>query len=183
MFNTLLFPVLFLLLAALVCWVIIGCKGWWHAKFWLINITAVFVFILWSSVGSYLGWPYGGGIPDRFRLVGFVSNEPKCLYVFGESEVESGLGLKTLFSYKSDDIMRYYRLPYNKKMHEQLESAMERVNKGQYVIMSKGKILNSDDLKSITEFEGLFEESVNSADVEYYFYIMPPNKIFKKPEN
>jgi hypothetical protein len=183
MFNTLLFPALFLLLAALVCWVIIGCKGWWHAKFWLINITAVFVFILWSSVGSYLGWPYDGGTPDKFRLLGFVSNEPKCLYVFGESEIESGLGLKTLFSYKSDDIMRYYRVPYSKNLHEQLSAAMERVNRGQYVIVSRGKILDTKEVRDVSEFESLFEDSATSAEVEYYFYIMPPSKIFKKPEN
>jgi hypothetical protein len=33
-----------------------------------------------------MGWPTSEGLPARMRLMGFVPNEPDCLYVLGESE-------------------------------------------------------------------------------------------------
>lgn len=189
MIFALTFPILFLILGVLCAWIVIGCKGYWAAKWWLINFVCIFCLILWFSVSSYLGWPSDSEMPSEFRLMGFVSDEPKNLFILASRDVKEGVSLQKLFEYRTQDKLRLYKAPYDKEFHKNLEAAMERVNKGSYVIVSKNKILDADDLKQFNKVHDLLDglERWNSdggskSDNLYNFYIMPPSKLMKKPD-
>jgi len=124
---TLTFPVLFLLLGILCAWITIGCKGWWAAKFWLINFICIFFLILWFSVGSYLGWPSDSVMPVDFRLLGYYAEEPKHLYIMGTREDKDSFSLNKIFEYNSPDKLRLYKAPYKV---QDLLGGMERLNEG-----------------------------------------------------
>ena len=184
MFGVLVFPLLFLVLGIMCCWILIGIKGWWQAKFWLINLTFLFFVILYFSVSSFMGWPTSEGLPARMRLMGFVPNEPDCLYVLGESEDKQS-GIASFFGYKSPDNLRLYKFPYNKQMHSELESAMERVNSGNYVIMSKERVLDAEEIKGFKKSVDDLRDMLGNTlfDPTYNLYIIPLNKIIKKPNS
>jgi len=177
MSNALLFPVLFLLFAVMVLWIIVGCKGWWQAKFWLINISIIFVFILWTTIVSHMGWGLPYPLPNKFRLLGYHSEEPKNLFVLVEMAEEKSFRLNEIFDYKSEDDVRLYKIPYNKKFHQQLDAAMERVQNGGIVFGSRSRILDAE------EINGMQSNSVSGTqtDVDHNFYIFPPSKMFQKP--
>lgn len=175
--STLLFPFMFLLLASLLLWIIIGLKGWPTAKMWLINITAFFVIIFWLGVKSYMGWPADEILPSQMRLVYFMPNEPESLYVLGEECDEVGLHTHSwydFFFYNPKDKVRMFKIEYCKNLHKKLEQAMEEVNKGGYVLLSR---------KELPERE-LFKGEANEGSIPnmpFNAYILPPDKIIKKP--
>lgn len=185
--GTLLFPILILIFFALLLWLVIGCRGWWMAKFWLINISLAFVLVFWSSLNSYLGWPTESEMPETFRFISFFPEEPKNLYIMidkhGEDKEPSFL---EHFNYKSSDTIRLYKLPYNKEMHEKLEAAAERAMKGGYVIGSKGKILDAEQIRNMQKDNNSSQGQLDSGSIGGYlggleFYILPPSVFMKKP--
>lgn len=180
MTSTLLFPIIFLLFGAAICWIIIGCKGWWAAKFWFINICCIFVFILWMSIISYMGWGVPIPLPDKFRLVSFCSNEPETIYVLTEKvDYDKKIKIKEIFDYRDPDGIRLYKIPYNKKFHEQLEQAMEKVVRGAIVIGSRTRLLDADEINGMGGDDN--QNGPTRADGEHGFYILPPTKMFTKP--
>lgn len=178
MINTLLLPILFLIFGVMILWIIIGCKGWWPAKFWLINIASILFFILWTTIISYMGYGVPRPLPEKFRFLGYFSDEPKSLYVLTELEQEKHFKINEIFDFKSDDAIRLYRIPYNKKMHQQLESAMERLQRGAIVFGSRTRILDAEEINGMNQ-DGTMGPPSN--DQEHNFYILPPAKMFQKP--
>lgn len=189
MLNALFFPVLFLITFALLIWIVIGCKGWWAAKFWLMNVSLLFTIIIWHSVSSYLGYPSKDILPDQFKLINFYSDEPKSIYIVTDEHENKKISFQYLFKYKSEDTIRLYKVNYNKDFHKKLELAMERVNAGAYVVVSKNKIYDAEELKrfsSLVEAENQFStlgENHNSPLENYNMYTFPPAKFMKKPES
>lgn len=185
--GTLAFPALILVFFALILWIIIGCKGWWFAKFWLINISLIFVLIFWHSISSYLGWPSEEPLPETFRFLAFHPDEPKSLYVLTDKhEGQEKFSLGNVFSYKSDDTIRLYRIPYSKDMHEKLEAAAERAMKGGYVIGSKNQILDAEQLRNLQKDAQNQGRDAGGNELGGYlgglnFYILPPSLFMKKP--
>lgn len=186
MANTLFFPILFVLLTSILLWIVIGCKGWWTAKFWLMNLALMFTFVVWFSLSSYLGYPSTQQLPSQFRLISYVSNEPVCLYILLDRHGDDKFSFTNLFRYKSEDTLRLHKTPYDAKFHKELEAAMERVNKGNYVVVSKNKILDAEELKrynNILESDGDETGTRGSPMDNYKLYVFPPSKFVKKPEN
>lgn len=183
--STLLFPLIFLIMGCLLLWILIGCKGWWSAKWWMMNLTAIMILLLWKSVTSYMGWPTDTETPETFKLVGFYSQEPKALFVF--ADVEGEIGRKSIldyFCYESNDPVRLYKLPYNKELHENLEAAMERILKGGYVIASKQKILDAEEIRKYQkeqQNQGSSNSGAESLAERLNFYVLPPSIFMKKP--
>ena len=181
MSNALLFPIIFLFFSSIVLWIVIGCKGWWQAKFWLINISFILVFVLWTTIISHMGWGYPSSLPDKFRLLGYHSDEPKNLYILVGIEEEKKFNWKEILNYKSDDVTRLYKINYNKKMHQQLDAAMERVQRGGIVFGSKTRILEAEEINGMQNLES--NVSGTPTDENHNFYIFPPSKMFQKPNN
>ncbi len=164
----------------------IGCKGWWAAKWWMMNLTAVMILILWRGITSYMGWPTEAAPPETFKLVGFYSQEPKALFIL--ADVEGSNQEKNVFDhflYNSGDPIRLYKMPYDKEMHKDLEAAMERILKGGYVIASRKKIFGAEDIKNFQDSQqnGGGEKSNGGSSLaeRINFYILPPSFFMKKP--
>lgn len=186
--GTLLFPVLFLTISIICLWIIIGCKGWWIAKFWLINFTMIFGLLFWTSLSSYLGWASDIGLPEKFRLVGFHSQEPESIFLLTDKHTSEGdASFLNAFYYKSKDTIRLYKIPYNKEMHEKLEKAAERIMKGGYVIGSKDKIMDAEEIQILEKKSDDIENdhqkkqgSLTKSD-SFNFYLLPPSLFIRKP--
>jgi hypothetical protein len=188
--GTLLFPILFLIMSVLCLWVIIGCKGWWAAKFWLINFTLIFGLLFWTSLSSYLGWAVDNGLPDKFRLVGFHSQEPEAIFILTDKhEDKKTTSIMDTFAYTPKETIRLYKIPYNKKMHEKLEQASERIMKGGYVIGTKDTILGAEEIRGMEDKSGdpnnaganKASGSLSKSDL-FNFYILPPSLFIRKPQ-
>lgn len=175
--NTLLFPVLFLLLGVILLWIIIGIKGWFNAKMWLINIVTFFVILLWFGVRSYMGWPADEHLPEQIKLAGMISDEPKSLYIIGQKHDNYDLFTHSWYDfvfYKPDDSARMYKISYSKEAHKNLEQAMEIVQKGGYVVLSRKDM----DGKKVSDKAG--GESI-TRNADFMVYELPPSKLIKKP--
>ena len=182
--NTLFLPLMFLLLAILLLWIIIGCKGHLTAKIWTINVTIFFTAILWVGIDSYTGWPSTSPMPNHGRLMNVISNEPDSIYVLLENHADCNLyyeDWQDFVYYKPNDTARLFKLQYDKNMHRQLEAAMEEVKKGRYVILSRFKMNKYED--------GKIEDNAKEGDgsltknADFRFYILPPSKFVSKPTN
>jgi hypothetical protein len=70
-------------------------------------------------------------------------------------------------------------------MHSELESAMERVNSGNYVIMSKERVLDAEEIKGFKKSVDDLRDMLGNTlfDPTYNLYIIPLNKIVKKPNS
>jgi hypothetical protein len=181
MTNTLLFPILILIFGVMILWILIGCKGWWTAKFWIINIACILFFVFWTTLISYMGWGVPQPLPDRFRLVGYSSDEPVSLFVLTELEKKNEFNIKNIFDYKSEDSIRLYKIPYKKQLHQQLESAMEKVMRGALVYGSKTRILEAEEVNGMSSLDGDSQGGLNGND--HSFYVLPPSKMFQKPKD
>lgn len=182
--NTLFLPLLFLLLAILLLWIIIGCKGHLTAKIWTINVTVFFTAILWIGIESYTGWPSTDPIPSQARLIQVVSNEPKSIYVLLENHSDYNLYYEDwhdFIYYKPSDTARLFKIPYDKNIHKQLESAMDEVKKGKYVILSRFKVGKYEDNKIEEKSDDGDGSLTRSAD--FRLYVLPPSKFVFKPTN
>ena len=185
--GTLLFPAIFLVFGVLMLWILIGCKGWWFAKFSLMNVIAVFILLLWRSLDSYTGWPTEANMPEPFRLVGFYAQEPRWIFLLVENDDEDEKkSLLSSFDYQTEDTVRLHKLPYDKNMHENLEAAAERIMKGGYVVGTKKKIFGAEELRKLERGE---QDGSPNADANslapylggYNFYVLPPALFMKKP--
>lgn len=182
--NTLFLPLLFLLLAILLLWIIIGCKGHATAKIWTINVTIFFVAILWVGIESYTGWPSNNPMPNQGRLIQVVVDEPNNIYVLLENHADSVLyyeDWQDFIYYKPNDTVRLFKIPYNKDMHNQLEAAMDEVKKGRYVILSRHKMNKYEDSKVQNHDRDGDGSLTRNAD--FRFYVLPPAKFINKPTN
>jgi hypothetical protein len=179
MANTLLLPIIFLIFGVMILWIIIGCKGWWSAKFWIINIACILFFVLWTTIVSYMGWGVPKPLPERFRFLGYFSDEPKSLYVMTELEQDKSFKIAEIFDYKSDDFIRLYKIPYSKNLHEQLEVAMERMQRGAIVFGSRTRILDAEEINGMNSNGSA---GPTNGDHEHNFYIFPPARMFQKPQ-
>lgn len=178
MFNTLLFPILFLIFGILLLWIILGCKGHWSLKYWVINLTVLFVLFFWESVNSYTGWATDQKMPSQARFLSFYPDEPKYLFVILQKDwsKEKRSNIFDLVGSRSGDEPRMYKLPYNRETHEKMEKAMDKVRKGQYVVISSSEM--DEDGK---EIKSKSNNSMTRDDAPN-FYVLPPEKIIKKPD-
>jgi hypothetical protein len=182
--NTLFLPLLFLLLAVLLLWIIIGCRGHITAKIWTINVTIFFVAILWVGIESYTGWPTSSPMPAQARLIHVISDEPDSIYVLLENHADCVLYYEDwhdFIYYKPKDAVRLFKIPYDKNMHKQLEAAMEEVKKGRYVILSRHKVYKFEENRLDDRDKDGDGSLTKNAD--FRFYVLPPSKFINKPTN
>lgn len=168
---------LFLIISVLLLWVILGCKGHWSLKYWIINFTILFVLFFWESVNSYTGWATENRMPKQARFLSFYPDEPKWLFVILQKDwsKEKRTNIFDLVGARSGDEPRLYKLPYDRETHEKMEKAMDKVRSGQYVLISSGLDENGKEIKKKSN------NSMTRDDVPN-FYVLPPEKFIKKPD-
>lgn len=141
-FATLAIPLAFILLAALLCWQIIGTKGSWRAKLAAIVFVPMFGLAVWASMPSYFGWPTSEGLPDKGLFVWADVREPDqrtgdkgVIYVWLVPMDDAPDGKNPLGYAKPKGAPRAYVLPYSRRTHEMMERAKRSTAAGRQVVI------------------------------------------------
>lgn len=200
--ETLIIPVAFILVAVGLAWFVIYAKGWWWAKCAYMAIVVVFGLMVWNSIESYRGWPTNDPTPQRFIMLWAEIKEPEPKIGF------TGAIYIWLLPYEADPAKpgplnyspeagepRAHKLPYSRKVHEQLEAAKEMIKAGQMVMMErrkgksgfgksgesggKGSIPGEKDGQGRGKRPGGHEAEPYD---EFFFYQMPPPALPGKPD-
>lgn len=108
--NTLFFPLFFICVSAIFLWFLIGAKGHWIVKIFLITLTMCLSFGVWNKTNDLCGYAATEPLPDKFELYWAMADEPKEIYIWAKD-----LNLKTIKE------SRLYSLPYSKNLHKQVE--------------------------------------------------------------
>ena len=189
MWQTLVIPVAFVVVVALLLWLIIGARGKWGVKLALIFLVPTLSIIIWRSLDSYMGWPTTEEPPQRSFLIWGIVREPNqkendkgaifvwLLPVERRDQKKEG---QTIFTYEPlEREPRAYKLPYGRELHEGLEAAKEMIKEGRTVFFGRGEEGESGDGDS----NGVGGDVTNGrdgvggfshGDDEYRFYELPP---------
>jgi hypothetical protein len=141
--QTLAIPVGFILLAALLCWWIIGTKGAWWKKLMAIVLVPAFGLAIWSSLSSYSGWPTSRALPEKalvlwaeIREPDEKSGDPGEILLLLRPLVEKEEEGFTFFDYATPQGKpRLYKLPYSRNMHQAAETANGMIRAGKQVVL------------------------------------------------
>ena len=188
----------FIVNAALVLWLIIGCRGNWLLKMAVTGLTLYFSLAIWVSLGDLLGWASQEPPPEKFLVHWILVKEPsqrndheEAIYVW-LSELNENHGFtkhdtSALFPSFTPKRLpgepRVHRLPYSKEMHEQSQQIMQLLMNGVKVVggtngMGTGGL---DGEAGEGGIEGDGEGSMSpSYGPELYFYQLPPAQLPQK---
>lgn len=134
--STLAIPIAFLILAALLLWLIIDVRGKWWLKALLMILVVSFSITVWKSLDSYLGWPTSAALPKKAILIWIVVNEPNpklgdpgAVYLWlkpREALPERPNNSHwALFVYTPNpNEPRTYKLPYSRLIHKEAQKAL-----------------------------------------------------------
>ncbi len=202
--KTLVIAVAFILLFALVLWLIVSARGKWWLKLSAIVGTLMFCLAVWNAVGSYLGWPAPPPLPQKSVLIWAQvvepdarSGHPGVIYLWLKViKQQEGDGPAGSLGYAPEPgEPRAYQLPYSRKLHEQMQGAMELRKKGKTVILEHGKGKpgagegdekgNGKEGQPGPDGKGKEGEKGDghgsfSNEQEYRFYELPPPKLPEK---
>ena len=91
--------------------------------------TCTFTFAVWDAIDSFDGWATGQPLPSRVVFVSGLVDEPDAIYLWVVARPDSGL-----FGHRpQDDEPRAYRLPYTRRLHEQVDRANALAGSGRRV--------------------------------------------------
>jgi len=125
--------------------------SWW-VKVITDIIVVAFFWISYESFPQLMGWPTKQGLPNQFYLHAINIDEPSRIFLWG-TDLDRGLGRTA---------PRAYELPYNKKLHEQLDIASRKLRRGLPVI---GEISASDGISE--DGEAVIQKKANEMDVRF----------------
>ncbi len=137
----------FLILVALILWLIILSKG----KFWIIKsivilTTTLFSIVVLLSLKDFVGWPSSSNLPEEFLLHWAIINEPdKIKNTEGEIYIWA---TKLDKENKIKGIPRAYKIDYTRKNHEEITAGLIKVGEG---IQQKGQKVKAKENIDIDE--------------------------------
>lgn len=192
--NTWIISIAFILVVTGLAWFVIYAKGWWWAKIIYMGIVLTFGVMTKNAIESGKGWPTAEQTPERFVLLSAKVDEPEprrddpgAIYVwllpYKEKPAEPGL-----LDYRPESgEPRSFKLPYSRKMHEQMEKAMEMIRAGKTVIMGRrqGKKGGEESDEDGKGREGRGNRRGGHEAIPYdelFFYEMPPPALPEKHE-
>lgn len=140
-------PIGFVILTFLFLWYAITAKGKWWIKVILFFTLPSFGLAVWHSLGSYLGWPTAEKLPNKFIMAWAEVREPNpkthdkgvvyiWLYPYEQENVKSGI----LDYKKSFGEPRAYKIPYSRKLFEQILQAKILIQKGGSPVFEKDAV-------------------------------------------
>ena len=142
--STLAIPIAFIVLGAILLWCLIFTKGKWPIKLFLIITVPAFSVAVWNALDSYLGWPATDSVPEKSILLWGEVYEPNpqsgdpgkvCVWLIAYDDLAQN---NSPFKYSPEkNEPRAYRLPYSRKLHEQLEQAKKMIKGGKTVFMKR----------------------------------------------
>lgn len=139
----------FAVIASLLLWVIIGSKGHWATKAFVIAVALYFCLSVGVSIRGFKGWPTDEPLPDEFHVHWVVIQEPDRKTGFGgaifawvhplkERKKPSGWTDYLVLLRGNSSEPRAYKLPYTRKLHEKAQEALGMIMGGQQVVGLKG---------------------------------------------
>lgn len=105
----------------------------WAAKAFFIVFSLAVVTMDYKVLTDSLGWPVKDALPNSFRLLGTVIEEPSI------SSNREGAIYVWYVTYDADGKPRNVQIPYSKDMHKAMSKAQSMLAKGQQVHMSRFK--------------------------------------------
>lgn len=192
--------IIFVFIAALLLWFVIGIKGKPIIKTILILIILPLSVTVWNSIESYQGWATPKPIPNKSLFLSGVIFPPDkqrgyegeiFLWLLEykdpiELEKEKNKKSFTFFlAYKPKNEPRAHKVPYSKELEKQVEEALENNKKGIMTIVEKnkgkGKKPDGQDATGNNAING--NEDVGkwtNYETDYRFYPLPPPKFPEK---
>jgi len=143
----------FVIIASLFLYFIIGSKAPVLVKVIIIPIVIWFTLVLYFTPGKLMGWPTIAEPPEGSIILMPIIREPSggekgfidlIVIVRDESKksLVEQLGAKNIFFYNDSNTERIYRLPYDRKLHKQLEEAKKKSRRqGGFMTYSRKKKL------------------------------------------
>ena len=145
--RTLAIPLAFFLLAVVLCLILIGTKWNWWQKLLVIVVVPAFCIVIWSSLGSYKGWPTDSSPPRKAMVFWVMVREPRpdgsdpgAIYLWLRSLDSGGDPRANPLGYTSrDGEPRAYVLPYSRNMHKGADRARLMLKNGRPVVVEFGR--------------------------------------------
>lgn len=187
----------FLIIVSLISWCLIGAKGNWLLKLFLITTSVVFTIGLYNSIEDLTGWSTKDDMPEQFLVHWALTKEPNkftkeegSIY-FWVSELDENHKVKTSknFSFVAPHAPepRTYNLPYTEELHKQVASITKMLKQGKQVV-GKGKGMIEEGGDDSNEKQGDKKGKGGngkgafsfSQEQKLHFYELPPPKIPEK---
>jgi hypothetical protein len=130
--QTLAIPLAFLLFAALLLWVIIGCRGRWWVKLMLMLTTVIISFQIWVSLNSYFGHPRFMTFKAMSGQTAFLfwakidepsSIDPGAIYMWLRPTHEIAGGVWAFLT----DEPKLYKFPYDREFHRATQNFIMQI--------------------------------------------------------
>jgi hypothetical protein len=130
----------FVVITAILLWILIGAKGSWKAKLALIALVPAYGLLILRDADTHAGWPTSKTPPEESVLVWGVIHEPGdlgkgdpgCIYVWLIPMDGSGAD-------EPKGTPRAFRLPYSRGLHEAVQGGMERAKEGRPGVLKRGQ--------------------------------------------
>ena len=140
-------PLVFFSLTGLILCFIIGARGHWGIKAFIILLTLHVCLSVGMSIPNFAGWPSGDRLPDKFLVHWITIKEPDkktkedgYIYIWAttlsqqEKEVEGWKQYLLSFGVQDFTEPRAYRTPYTREGHERGEDALKKIKNGEPVM-------------------------------------------------
>ena len=123
----------FLLLIALILWLIILSKGkFWVIKSIVISIATLFSIVVLLSLKDFIGWPSKSTLPQEFQLHWAIIDEPDKI-----KNTEGAIYMwVTELDKENKGLPRAYKINYTRKNHEEIVQGLISLGDG---IQQKGE--------------------------------------------
>ena len=135
----------FLLLVALILWLIILSKGkFWVIKSIVITIATLFSIVVLLSLKDFIGWPSKSTLPQEFQLHWAIIDEPDKI-----KNTEGAIYMwVTELDKENKGLPRAYKINYTRKNHEEIMKGLISLGDG---IQQKGEKVKSKENIDIDE--------------------------------
>lgn len=193
--NMLPIPIAFVVVVALMLWMIIGAKGKWAVKLAVILFVPALSIVIWRSLDSYLGWPTPEEPPSRSIFLWGAVREPNekegdegeiFIWLLPVKYKEQDKGDYKIFEYEPEAREpRAYKVRYSRGLHEGLEEAKKMIGEGKTVFFGRagdGSAGDGPPGEGIGDARGRDGSGgFSHGDDEFRFYDLPPS-LFRPKE-
>lgn len=164
---------IFIPLSFLLLWFIIGARGKWWIKLPIIIGIPLLAFVIWSALNSFSGWPTANKPPIRSLFISAIIDEPNvqqndngAIYIWLIPEQKPNI-----LSYQpSFQEPRSYKFPYSRKLHEEVQAAINAQKQGNQV-----EIRNIAGKLGKSGLKGDYEKNAS-----VHFYVLPKPQLPRK---
>jgi hypothetical protein len=196
--QTLIIPVAFIFLAAILLWITIGIQGKWWIKLIAMLVTVLVSLEIWRSLDSYAGYFKAadlGSMTDQRAVLFWAridepdenASDPGAIYMW--MRLERGTKNKWWFANPTAGKMpRVFKFSYSREFHKAIASALGKIleENGNPIEIAfngmegqQGKIGRAGATRNYDgDGSRLPEDETGSMSVgQGVFYVLPPSKL------